>query len=54
VATLRCYDDDGVTIVEYESATGAAGAYRFATAPDAFRFVQEALLAMQYLGCAIE
>jgi hypothetical protein len=55
VALLRCYDGNGGTIVEFEAeATGRRGAYRFATAPEAFRFVQEALLAMQYLGCAVE
>jgi hypothetical protein len=54
VALLRCYDGDGVTIVEYEAEAGKKGAYRFASAPEAFRFVQEALLAMQYLGCTVE
>jgi hypothetical protein len=54
VATLRCYDGEGATIVAFESEAGRKGEYRFATAPDAFRFVQEALLAMQYLGCSIE
>ena len=29
------------------------GPYRFASATDAFRFVQESLLALQYLGCAV-
>ncbi|HEV2590246.1 MAG TPA: hypothetical protein VGU02_00005 [Gaiellaceae bacterium] len=54
VALLRCYDGEGATIVEYESEpTGRRGTYRFASAPEAFRFVQEALLAMQYLGCTI-
>ena len=55
VALVRCFDGDGATIVEYEvGRTGKTGSYRFATAPDAFRFVQEALLALQYLGCTIE
>lgn len=55
VARLRCYDGEGVTIVEYEAeSTGRRGAYRFATAPDAFRFIQEAVLALQYLGCVVE
>ncbi len=53
VATLRCYDGEGATIVDYESATGRRGSYRFNTAPEAFRFVQEALLALQYLGCTV-
>jgi hypothetical protein len=55
IALLRCYDGDGATIVEYESEkTGRRGEYRFATASEAFRFVQEALLALQYLGCSVE
>ena len=55
VALLRCYDGDGATIVEYETErTGKRGSYRFNTAPEAFRFVQEALLALQYLGCSVE
>ena len=59
VARLRCYDADGATIVDAEvTPPGAAypvrrGPYRFATAPEAFRFVQEALLALQYLGCRV-
>jgi hypothetical protein len=59
VARLRCYDADGMTIVDAEvTPPGASypmrrGPYRFATAPDAFRFVQEALLALQYLGCRV-
>lgn len=59
VAILRCFDADGATIVEAEvMAAGASqfarrGPYRFASAPEAFRFVQEALLALQYLGCEI-
>ena len=59
VARLRCYDAGGMTIVDAEvTRQGAAqpdrrGPYRFATAPDAFRFVQEALLALQYLGCRV-
>ena len=59
VALLRCYDGmDGTTVVEAEvSANGnepvKRGPYRFATAPEAFRFVQEATLALQYLGCTV-
>jgi len=54
VAVLRCYDGIGDTIVEYEAeATGRSGTYRFPSAADAFRFVQEAVLALQYLGCAV-
>jgi hypothetical protein len=54
VAILRCYDAQGSTVVELEAQrTGARRFYRFATAPEAFRFVQEAVLALQYLGCAV-
>jgi hypothetical protein len=59
VALLRCYDGEGSTIVEAEVTPAGAmepvrrGPYRFATATEAFRFVQETLLALQYLGCAV-
>jgi hypothetical protein len=54
VALLRCRDVDGGTLVELEAEqTGAVRSYRFATAPEAFRFLQEALLALQYLGCTV-
>jgi hypothetical protein len=54
VALLRCYDGDEATIVEYEAGpTGRRGTYRFTSAPEAFRFVQEAVLALQYLGCTV-
>jgi hypothetical protein len=54
VAVLRCYDGVGDTIVEYETGeTGRRGTYRFPSAAEAFRFVQEAVLALQYLGCAV-
>lgn len=59
VVLLRCYDADGITLVEAEvTPTGSdtpvsRGPYRFTTAPAAFRFVQETLLALQYLGCQI-
>ena len=59
VALVRCYDDpnEGGTVVEAEihPPTGdpVSHGYRFATAPEAFRFVQEALLALQYLGCNV-
>jgi hypothetical protein len=59
IARLRCYDADGATIVDAELLPPGAGypvrrgPYRFATAPEAFRFVQEALLALQYLGCTV-
>ena len=60
VARLRCFDAvDGASVVEVDVAPVDGGAvlrrgpYRFPTATDAFRFVQEALLALQYLGCTI-
>jgi hypothetical protein len=62
IALIRCYDAvDGLggTIVDAEvtplrSTTSVSrGPYRFTSAPDAFRFVQEAMLALQYLGCRI-
>jgi len=60
VALLRCYDAaDGATVVEAEVVPQNGGTpirrgpYRFPTAHDAFRFVQEATLALQYLGCAV-
>jgi hypothetical protein len=60
LALVRCYDGaDGMTVVEAEVQRGGTeglarrGPYRFATATEAFRFVQEALLALQYLGCTV-
>ena len=59
VAIMRCYDGEGATIVEVEVVPPDSkipvirGPYRFATAHDAFRFMQEALLALQYLGCSV-
>jgi hypothetical protein len=59
VALLRCYDVAGATLVEAEVTPAGAqdtvrrGPYRCASATDAFRFVQEALLALQYLGCTV-
>jgi len=60
LAFVRCYDGvDGMTVVEAEVQRGAEvgpvgrGPYRFASATEAFRFVQEALLALQYLGCTV-
>jgi hypothetical protein len=60
VALLRCFDGEDETLVEVEvtsvrgGATVRRGPYRFQTATDAFRFVQESLLALQYLGCTVE
>lgn len=59
IATIRCYDDQSGTAVEAEvMPAGAAepirrGPYRFASAHEAFRFVQEAMLAFEYLGCTV-
>jgi hypothetical protein len=59
VALLRCYDGQGETIVEAEIVPVRGGdpvrrgPYRFRTATEAFRFVQETLLALQYLGCDV-
>jgi hypothetical protein len=60
VARLRCFEGDGgATVVEAQVAPMAGGEplrrgpYRFATAHDALHFVQEATLALQYLGCAV-
>ena len=59
LASLRCYDDaTGSTIVEAVVFPAAGGdgqskPYRFANAHEAFRFVQEAMLTLQYLGCSV-
>jgi hypothetical protein len=59
IALLRCYDDDdaGGTIVEAQihppAGDPVSHGYRFSNAGEAFRFVQEALLALQYLGCQV-
>ena len=59
VALLRCFDSDGLSVVEVdvlpigEMNTVRRGPYRFPNAPEAFRFVQETLLALQYLGCDV-
>jgi hypothetical protein len=59
VATIRCYDDPAGTLVEAElTPTGSTqsvrrGPYRFGSAHEAFRFVQEAMLTFEYLGCTI-
>jgi hypothetical protein len=59
VALMRCYDGEGATVVEVEVTPTDSeipvgrGPYRFTTAHEAFRFMQEALLALQYLGCSV-
>jgi hypothetical protein len=61
VARLRCFDAPaGGSIVEADVVPASGGAplrrgpYHFASAHEAFRFVQEALLTLQYLGCTVE
>jgi hypothetical protein len=59
IATIRCYDDPAGTTVEADLTPGGGkpavrrGPYRFGSAHEAFRFVQEAMLAFEYLGCTI-
>ena len=60
VVYLRCYDGEGgQTVVEAQVSPVnggepvARGPYRFASAAEGFRFVQEAVLALQYLGCQV-
>jgi hypothetical protein len=59
IALLRCFDTEHGTVVEAEVLPPGAtqplrrGPYKFESAPEAFRFVQEALLALQYLGCRV-
>ena len=58
VATIRCYDDPTGTLVEAELTPAGGqpvrrGPYRFGSAHEAFRFVQEAVLTFEYLGCTI-
>ena len=56
VVTLRCLEADGDFVVE--CAVGAereevVGPYAFADARDARRFVDEATLALEFLGCQV-
>ena len=59
VAHFRCYDDRGGSAVEAQVTPVDGGEpvnrgpYWFPTAHDAFRFLQEASLALQYLGCTV-
>jgi hypothetical protein len=60
IVLLRCFDDPaGGSIVEAQVQPEGGGnplsrgPYRFANAHEAFRFVQEALLTLQYLGCTV-
>jgi hypothetical protein len=59
LVTLRCfYDESGETVVEADVSPVSGGAqqrkpYRFANAHEAFRFMQEAVLVLQYLGCSV-
>jgi hypothetical protein len=60
VALLRCFDGpEGGSVVEAEITAQSGGdpvrrgPYQFPNAHEAFRFVQEALLTLQYLGCTV-
>jgi len=59
LAVVRCFDDaSGATVVEAvvsptNGGDGQNKSYRFANAHEAFRFVQEAMLVLQYLGCSV-
>jgi len=62
VALLRCLELGDAAQVECEVYREAGddvvdtlrpGPYRFPTAPDALRFVGEAVLALEYLGCDV-
>jgi len=58
LARLRCFDDENGTIVEAVVFPTDGGEqqlkpYRFTNAHEAFRFVQEAMLVLQYLGCSV-
>jgi len=58
LARLRCFDDEtGRTVVEAVLFPPAGGRqvkpYHFSNAHEAFRFVQEAMLVLQYLGCSV-
>jgi hypothetical protein len=60
VAMIRCFDGEGGTSIVEAEVTPVGGGdpirrgpYTFSTAHEAFRFMQEAVLTLQYLGCAI-
>jgi hypothetical protein len=61
VALLRCYDaSSGGAVVDAQvmPVDGGAepirrGPYWFSNANEALRFLQEAVLALQYLGCTV-
>ena len=61
VAMIRCLDrEEGGTIVEALIGPPDGGEpirrgpYLFGSANEAFRFVHEAVLALQYLGCTVD
>lgn len=61
VAAIRCYDGEGGTSVVEAKVIPIGGGeairrgpYTFATAHEAFRFMQEAVLTLQYLGCNLD
>ena len=59
IAIIHCFDENGTTIVEAEVLPAGAsqpvlcGPYRFEAVADAHRLVQEAALALRYLGCNV-
>ena len=58
VVSLRCFDGELGTMVEAQVTPQGGqpthrGPYRFASAQAAFRFLQEAMLAFEYLGCTV-
>ena len=60
VVVLRCFPGEGGMLVEAEivpvggGAPVRSGPFAFPTVADAHRFVDEALLALLYLGCQVE
>ena len=59
LAIIHCFDRGGITTVEAEVLPAGAtqpvlcGPYQFETVADAHRMVQEAALALRYLGCDV-
>jgi hypothetical protein len=62
IALIRCIDLGEAAQVDCEvypadgglhAGPGRAGPYRFSTPADAMRFVGEAVLALEYLGCDV-
>jgi hypothetical protein len=59
VAIIHCFEQDGAIVVEAEilpaggSQPVLRGPYRFESVSEAHRLVQEAALALRYLGCTV-